>query len=173
MCPRGRHFSVLTMISALLAAPAAHADSVSILATGTIPSGCTVGKTSDFAPANLTASGSVTAGALVDCNMPFLIRSTSANGAIKTAGAASAGFANSVAYTYALSVGVQGNGGPATAACTSAQMLANNCILSSGSKTANNKAGTLTVSWTPPALPTKLVAGTYSDTITLSIGPAP
>ena len=89
------------------------------------------------------------------------------------AGAASAGFVNSIAYTYGLSVGVQGNGGPATVACTSAQMLANNCILSSGNKTANNKAGTLTVNWTPPAPPTMLVAGTYSDTITLSIGAAP
>ena len=140
----------LVAISALVAAGSARADAVAIPVTGTIPGGCTVSKTSDFAAANLTASGSVTAGALVDCNLPFLIRSTSANGAIRTAATASAGFANSIAYTYALSVGVQGNACPATVACTSAQMLANNCILSSGNKTANNKAGTLTVNWTPP-----------------------
>ena len=160
-------------VALLVCAAPAHADSISIVASGTIPSGCTVGKTSDFGTAILTASGTVTAGALVDCNTPFVIRSTSAKGAIKNAAAAPTGFANSVPYGYALSVGVQGNGGPATVGCTSALMLANNCILSSGSKTANNKAGTLTVNWTPPTSPTKLVAGSYSDTITLSIAPAP
>lgn len=115
----------------------------------------------------------MSAGAAVDCNAPFLIRAASAKGAIKSAGTATAGFTNSVPYTFGLSVQLQGNGGPATVNCTSAAMAANNCVLSSGSKTANRKTGTLSVQWQAPAPQTTLAAGAYSDTITLSIAASP
>lgn len=164
----------LGSVAAASAGSPARADSLTLLATGTIPSGCSVGKSADFAQNNnFSVSGGASAGANVDCNTPFLIRAVSAKGAIKTSGAASAGFTNSVPYAFGLSVQLQGNGGPATVNCTSAVMAANNCLLSSGNKTANRKTGTLTVQWQAPPAQTALVAGTYSDTITLSIAAQP
>ena len=96
----GYNWASALAVALLVCAAPAHADSISIVASGTIPSGCTVGKTSDFGTAILTASGTVTAGALVDCNTPFLIRSTSAKGAIKNTAAASAVLSPSMIETF-------------------------------------------------------------------------
>ena len=96
----GYNWASAFAVALLVCAAPAHADSISIVASGTIPSGCTVGKTSDFGTAILTASGTVTAGALVDCNTPFLIRSTSAKGAIKNTAAASAVLSPSMIETF-------------------------------------------------------------------------
>jgi spore coat protein U-like protein len=50
---------------------------------------------------------------------------------------------------------------------------ANSTGLSSGGKASLNKTATLTVAYTVPTLPTRLIAGSYSDTITLTITASP
>lgn len=158
-------------VTLVAAASPVKADSLTLVATGTIAGGCSVDKSADFPSTNnFSAAGTAQAGAAVDCNTPFNIRALSAKGAIKTSAPASPGVGNSVPYSFGLNVALQGNT-TAAVSCTSAQMAANSCVLSSGNKTANRKTGTLTVQWNAPA--TKLAAGAYSDTITLSIGAAP
>lgn len=156
----------------LALAPAAHADSVSIPATGTIVSSCSLALASNFPAANFSANGNISATASVNCNTAFSITATSAKGAVKTANATSAGFINSLPYGFSLSVPLD-SGGPAAANCTSAALLANSCNVTSGGALATNKTATLGVAWTQPALPTRLVGGSYTDTITLSIAATP
>lgn len=165
----------LVAFPALVAAGSARADAVQFVATGTISASCSLTKASDFASANLAANGSVNATATVNCNTGFTVTATSAKGAIKRVPlvAPPANFTNSLPYAFALSVPLD-SGGPAAANCASAAMLANSCSVSSGSAVATNKTATLTTSWTAPVAPAPmLVAGSYSDTITLSIAAAP
>ena len=84
-------------------------------------------------------------------------------------------------YTLTVSVPLD-SGGPVSANCASSALLAgqSSCALSpsnatglsSGSATATNKVATLTAAWTTPSLP-YLVAGSYSDTLTISIATVP
>jgi hypothetical protein len=156
----------------LASGSAAHADSVSIAASGTIASSCSIAKASDFAAADFSVNGSRTASATVNCNTGFAMTATSANGAVTTAAATSVNFTSSLAYNFSLSVPLE-SGGSAVATCTSAAMLANSCSLSSGGVAAIARTATLTTSWTVPALPLRLVAGAYSDVITVSIATVP
>ena len=158
----------------------AKADSLTITATGTIVGGCGIALASDFGPANLSAGGSVNGTATVNCNAGFKINATSANGAIKTSAVAPANFTNAVPYSLAVTVPLD-TGNSVSATCTSAQLVAgqsacalspaNSTGLSSGGKTANNKVATLTASWSLPTQ--RLIAGSYSDTITVSIASVP
>lgn len=165
--------------ASLLVAPVARADSVTIVARGTIASGCSVALASNFPAANLSASGTVSATAIVDCNTGFVIKATSAKGAIKTTNAASTGFTNVLPYNLSLSV-PRDTGGPVSATCAAATLIAGQagCALSpagaglsSGGVTATAKTATLTASWTLPTQ--KLAAGSYSDTITILVSTSP
>jgi len=168
------------VICALQASAPARADSLTITASGTIQPSCSVAVQAAFQSADFTASGSSTAQALVNCNGGFRINVTSANGAAKTTNQASSGFTNALSYTLGLSVPLD-DSSTASAICTSASLVAgqstcalspgNATGLSSGGKTAMGKVATLTASWVLPAQ--KLVAGSYSDTLTVSIASVP
>ncbi|MFC4594398.1 hypothetical protein [Sphingobium tyrosinilyticum] len=165
---------------AFSASAPAKAQSLTITATGTIVGGCGITVGSNFGPANLSAGGNVTGTATVNCNAGFKINATSANGAIKTNTVAPANFTNAVPYSLAMTVPLD-VGGNVSATCNSSELVAgqsgcalspgNSAGLSSNGKTANNKTATLTASWSLPA--PRLIAGTYSDTITVSIASVP
>ena len=169
-----RALAAFLAVATICVAVPAQSQSVQITASGTIASSCTISKASDFAAADLSVNGNRTATATVSCNTGFSIAASSANGALKRVppGAPPANFTNSLAYSFSLSVPLD-SGGPALANCTSAALLANSCSLSSGGGTATARTATLTASWTIPALPIRLLAGGYSDTITLTIATAP
>lgn len=172
--------AVWVVPAALLAPTAAHADQLTVTASGTIPSSCSIASASPFPAVNLSANGSVGAQATVNCNTGFKINALSANGAIKSNTAAPSGFTNSVAYDFTLSVPLE-SGGPIPATCASGTLVSgqascalspgNTTGLSSGGTASINKTAALTVAWTVPTLPTRLIAGSYSDTITLTITP--
>lgn len=164
---------------ALLGSPAAMADSIQVRASGRITGTCTVAGGSNFPAVSLAASGNATATATVNCNTGFVIRATSAKGAITSVSQTFTGSTNSVPYSLALTALLDSgsiSGGP----CGSATLVAGNagCVLSpagsglsSGGRSATSKTATLTFSWSLPAQ--KLVVGSYSDTIALSIAAAP
>ena len=175
------------MISALVCGSAflpasASADSLTVNATGTIAGSCGISVVSDFpANANLAVSGSASASASVSCATPFKLNATSANGNLKNLVAAVSSFTNTLAYVLTVSVALD-SGGPVSANCNSATLVAgqsgcalspaNSTGLSSGSAIATNKTATLTAAWTTPASP-QLVAGSYADTLTISIAAVP
>jgi hypothetical protein len=157
---------------------AARADSLVVEARGTIATSCSLFKSQngDFAQPNLSANGSISGQATVKCNSGFRITATSANGALTNSKSA-ANFTSSVAYTFGMSVPVD-DGATVTSTpsqCSSTAMKSGtSCVLMASGKTATGVAGagrpaTLTLAYTVPSLPTRLLAGTYSDTITLTI----
>lgn len=168
--------------AAVLAASPAVAQSFAIIAKGTVGSSCSVAVAAPFGAANFAVSGSVSATAIVNCNTGFTIKATSANGAAKNSRPATTGFINNEPYTLQMSVPTDSGMTLTSAVCASAQLLAgqSSCTLSpagaglsSAGKTAIGETATLTAAWIAPALPTRLVAGSYSDTITISIASAP
>jgi hypothetical protein len=157
----------------------ARADDLSITAQGTIGQTCSITALTSFPAPALTAAGSVSATATVDCNTGFAIRATSARGAIRTTQTPTSGFANSVPYNLTLTVPLD-NSAMLSATCSSTSLVAGQsaCALSpagsglgSGGVSAINRTAQLQVAWTTP--PLRLVAGSYSDTITLSIAAQP
>jgi hypothetical protein len=181
MCLWRRYLSALILTPVLASTPAAYADAVNIPVTGTISGTCSLTKGSDFPPANLATNGSVPATAIVNCSTAFKIRATSANGALKNVKPAQTNFTNTQPYTLTVSVPLD-SGGPATSSCLASGLIAGQSAcalapagagLSSGTASATNKTATLTAAWTVPTLPTRLLAGAYSDTISISISAAP
>lgn len=160
----------------------ADAQTVTVNASWRVMPMCTVAAASAFPVANLGAGGNRSATATVTCNKSFKINASSANGAIQTSGTAPASFANALPYTLRIDVPLD-DGSTISAACTSTTLVAgqsacplspsNGTGLSSGGRIATNQAATLTVSWSAVALPTRLIAGSYADTITLSIATVP
>lgn len=162
--------------------PAAAQAVLSVTATGTIPSACTLALASNFPSSlDLASSGTSNATATVNCAQGFKINAQSANGAIQSSASASANFTNSLPYSLTLSVPVEsGTPNPISATCASSSLSAgqSSCALSpagaglsSSGRASIDRTATLTIAWTLPALPTHLAAGRYSDTITLTITP--
>ena len=161
--------------SAFGATPAA-ANTLTITAQGTVPASCGLAASSTFGSANLNASGSVSATAQVNCNTPFRIRAVAAQGVMKNPNSAPAFFGNSQAYNLTVTVPLD-SGSQVAATCPSSSLIAgsSSCTLSpasasglsSGNGTSMGKAATLAVQWTLGGTP--LLAGTYSDTITVTI----
>lgn len=161
----------------------AQADVLTVNATGTIAGTCQLTLASDFSTtADLSVSGSSAASATVDCTTPFKINATSSNGALNNSVSAVSGFTNTLGYDLTISVPLN-SGGPAAATCASTLLVTgqSSCALSPGNTTglysgatgsATNKTATLTAAWITPASP-KLVAGAYSDTLTVSIAAVP
>ena len=158
---------------------AAQSTSLAIHATGTIPSACSIAVASAF-PANLNfaTSGNAPATATVNCSQAFKLNAQSSNGGVTTPTVAT-GFSSNLDYALNVDVALD-NAADVSASCNASTLQSGmgGCALSpagaglsSGGKTATNKTATLTISWTPPASP-RLVAGNYSDTITLSIAAA-
>ena len=158
----------------------ASADSLAIPATGSINSTCSIALASSFPSANFAVSASVGATATLNCNTRFKVNATSTNGAIRTLKSPPTGFTNALAYSLSVNVPLD-QGGSVSATCAAAQLIAgqagcalspaNSTGLSSGPGTSINKTAALTVAWTLPA--TKLIVGSYFDTITISVAPQP
>jgi hypothetical protein len=160
----------------------ARADVLTVNATGTIGTSCSIAATTPFTTPNLSANGNVGAQATVNCNTGFKVNALSANGAIKSSTSAPTNFTNTLPYNFTLSVPLE-TGGPAAATCASSALVAgqsscalspaNSTGLSSGGKASINKTAALTVAWSLPTLPTRLIAGSYGDTITLTVAAVP
>ena len=156
------------------------ADTLSVTATGTIGSSCSIAVKTAFPAANLGASGSVAASADIGCNAKFKLNATSTNGSMKASGAAAPGFSNTIPYSLSVSVPID-QGGAISATCPATQLVAgqsacalsplNATGLSSVNGTAVSQIASLTAAWTLPTV--KLIAGAYSDTITLLIATLP
>src|SRR5947209_7627696 len=111
---------------------AACADTIQIAATGTIGSTCSLAVGSNFPVASLASNGSASASATVNCNTGFVVKATSAKGAIKTSNGVSNGFTNSVPYWLAVSVPLDNGGTLSGGPCNSASLVAgqSGCALS-------------------------------------------
>jgi len=168
--------AVLLIAQAVSASPGL-ADVITVTAQGTIPSTCGITLQSAFGAANLNANGSVNASALVNCNAPYQLRASSANGTLKSVTAAPAQFNNSLDYSLSVTVPLDA-GGQISATCASTTLVsgASSCALSpasasglsSGSGTSTSKTATLALQWTLPTS-TRLIAGSYADVITVTI----
>ena len=158
------------------------AQTLTITATGQIPASCGLGTGSGFSNANLDASSSLSATATVNCNTKYLLRATSANGGLTTVvQAPSASFSNKLDYQFAISVPLDNAGGTVSGNCAASNLTAGGSLcalspagagLSSQGGTSTGKTATLGISWTVPSV-THLVAGSYVDTITISIAAQP
>lgn len=174
--------SVVPAMALLAFSQRADADVLSITASGTVGSSCSIATSTPFSPQSLSASGSAGAQATVNCNTGFKVNALSANGAIKNSTSAPSGFTNTLPYTLTLSVPLE-TGSPVSATCSASALVAgqSSCALSpananglsSGGKASLNRTADLTVAWTVPSLPTRLIAGSYSDTITLTVAAVP
>lgn len=166
---------VFILLAILVGAPAlAQAQQLQVIARGTIPPVCTISVGAPFPAADLSTSGSISAAALVDCNKGFTIHVRSENGAVRTAQTAPQGFVSSLNYNFSLSLPLDGSASPLTLNCASnALAVGTGCNATSSGKTAISRTASLQVGWTVPAPPTRLVAGSYSDTLTVSIAAAP
>ncbi|WP_313806829.1 hypothetical protein [Sphingobium sp.] len=158
------------------------AQTLTITATGQIPASCGLGSGSGFINANLDANGSLSATATVNCNTKYLLRATSANGGLKTATLApSASFSSKLDYQFDISVPLDNSSGSVSGGCVASKLTAggSDCALSpagaglsSVNGTSTGKTATLGISWMLPGA-THLVAGSYADTITISIAAQP
>ena len=106
------------------------------------------------------------------------LNAQSANGGVKTSATAS-GFSSLLDYSLKVDTALD-SAANVNATCNASTLKSgmSGCTLSpagaglsSGGKTATSKTATLTIAWTPPVSP-RLVAGSYSDTVTLSIAAA-
>lgn len=181
MFSRAAACACLTSTLVSFGAPA-RADTLTVTAKGTIAPACSMSATQQFATSNINIAGNSVAKASVNCNQTFKMNATSANGAIKSSAAVSPPYTNSLPYSLKADIALD-NGSTSSATCASSALVAgqSSCALSPANSTgltsngqiATNKATTLTVSWTPPARPTFLKPGSYSDTITLMIAVVP
>lgn len=156
----------------------ADADVLTVVAAGRIDPVCEISVAAPIPAADFASAGKVQGAATVNCNTGFAVKATSANGAVKTSTPVSSGFSNSLPYV--LSFWVQTGAGPLFARCNSPTLVAGQsaCALSPNGPgihsdaAALNKTASLTLAWSPPASP-HLIAGSYQDTITLSVEPSP
>lgn len=157
-------------------------DSVSIDILASVPDRCGFASST---PAHQTREGNLEQAfrqdirLKLDCNTPFSIHAVSRSGALvhTTASPDSSGFAFS--KTYNVQVAVETDLGVVTSArCDSSNLrdggnceLANGRGLSSGQGVAVDRDAILTIDWPDQsALPRRLAAGDYQDTITITIG---
>ena len=107
----------------------------------------------------------------VDCNTPFsyVVRSLAGGLKVPDSGAPPPGFASLIPYLVQLSIPT--DAGVASGECESSELIGDNPACTYGSSPtgiAIAQTGTLTLTW---ATPNELVAGTYSDVLTLTIQP--
>lgn len=145
--------------------------------TGTVTKVCTIGgvarPTADTATIPVSAAGAVNTAVInksyasAVCNTPSNVQLTSLNGAVTNAGSPPSGFTNLINYS-------------STAVFSGASASLNTVTnpLATGpesgtavSTTGALPTGTMTVTITPQANALKLLSGTYSDTLTITITP--
>ncbi len=165
----------LAACGALVAPAAVRADDLTINAIGAVPQACSIAVASPFGTAALGTAGMASATATVNCNTGFVLKVTSANGALRTSAAATTGFANALPYSLFVSLPLD-NASTISATCAATALVAGqaSCALSpagsgltSGGLSAIGKTAQLQAQWAAPT--SSLVAGSYSDTITVSI----
>jgi hypothetical protein len=120
---------------------------------------------------DLATAGQYSTSFSLDCNAMFAIRVASAHAGLSRVGAlAATGFATSLDYTIAISVGT--DLGTVGGECA-ASALAGGCALSggqglsSGNGIAVGTDGQLTLRWSAP--PQRLVSGDYQDSIVITV----
>lgn len=158
------------------------AQTLTITATGQIPASCGLVATSGFSAANLDANGSSSATAAVNCNTKYVLKAVSANGGLKTTTpVSSASFSNKLDYQFTISVPLDNGAGTLSGSCGASNLTAGagfcalspaGAGLSSGGRTSTGKTATLGINWTLP-VSTHLIAGSYTDIITISIAAQP
>jgi hypothetical protein len=177
-----RHLCIAlaTAFSAMATAPAwAQSQQFQIIAKGAVPTVCTNTVQTVFAKADFGATGSAPGSAKVNCNGPFAVRATSANGAVVNGKTAPQGFSNKLVYNLTVTVPLD-SGASVSAMCGSASLTAgkSDCTLSpahsvglsSNGETATEKTATLSLAWTTPTTP-RLLAGSYADVLTVTVSP--
>ena len=153
-------------------------QAVTIDVTGTVAERCgfSTPPTSQAALGDLTSPGTLSLPFTVDCNTPFRIRAMSSNGGLKTHSPGAAGFTNTLDYNLQLQLST--DAGALSATCDAGALAGGggdcayygNCAgqgLSSGEGVALKAPAALKFDWTPP--PKRLVAGTYTDTVTIVV----
>jgi hypothetical protein len=150
---------------------------LTITAGGSVAASCSIQRNATGQPfggsRDFSNSGSASDQATVNCNKGFQISASSLNGALKhkTVTGAPTGFTALLPYTLDLAVPLDDNSSATTSCASSTLIGQSTCSLSSNNKTSINKTASLTVTWTTPTSPNRLLAGEYSDTITLTITP--
>jgi hypothetical protein len=130
----------------------------------------------DLAPVfnlgNLDRAGAGSLSFTFDCNAPFAYSVTSQNGALTPIGTAPAA-ASAAHLPYSVQIRIPTTGGGTLAdECTSAALLAPpSCAFSnSGAAIASGEAAQLSIIWAS-ARDARLLAGLYSDRLTLTVSP--
>ena len=145
--------------------------------TGTVSKACTIGglahPAADSATIPVSIAGAVTTAAInrsyssVACNTPSTLMLTSQSGGVTTAATAPSGFTNIINYSSSATF----SGATATLD-TSLNPAAAGAESGTGvSTTGTTPSGTLAVTITPQANVLKLMAGSYADTLTITIVP--
>ncbi len=170
---RGYHWPVVAFsLMAGFAASVRAGDAVSIELQGEVPTMCRL--TSPSAAVDLGVlvnSGSRQIPFDVDCNTPFSYGARSLAGGLRVPdlGAPPPGFASLIPYLLQLSIPT--DAGVVTGQCESSELNGDNpaCTYeSSPTGIAIGQTGTLTLTW---ATQDELVAGTYTDVLTLTVQP--
>lgn len=169
----GYHWPVVAFsLIAGFAASVRAGDAVSIELQGEVPAMCRL--TSESATVDLgilANSGSRQISVDVDCNTPFsyVVRSLAGGLKVSDSGAPPPGFASLIPYLVQLSIPT--DAGVASGECESSELIGDNpacTYVSSPTGIAIAQTGTLTLTW---ATQNELVAGTYSDVLTLTVQP--
>ena len=159
------------LIAAALLFRRADAQDVTINLAGQIPTSCRLsGLANTITLGAVSAPGSTSLPFQVRCNTPFTFAVTSSAGALKTdAATPSPGFTAAIPYTVELNIPT--NIGAIAGSCTSAALKqgGTGCSFpSSGQGVALAGDASLLLSWQTNAV---ALAGAYTDTLTLSVGP--
>jgi hypothetical protein len=131
---------------------------------------------------DLTQHGSLELDFSLDCNSGFAVKVSSANGGLKRVTVGNDvrvnGFATSLDYdiglAYQTDLGTVSGHCPASSLVAGSQTCTfNNAQTARGRSgcggVAQNMPGSLTLTWQPPSH-TRLIAGNYKDTITITVG---
>jgi hypothetical protein len=148
-----------------------------ILATCTINGGAIgTAQTKDFSNTTALPSATISTSAqtvsgvwAADCNTPTHISLSSANGASITGAAATSGWQNFFDYTAVASISGTAATNTLNTSSNPATGAAESTALNSGTASAGPAAGDLQVLITPATPANKLVAGAYSDVLTVTL----
>lgn len=182
----GRHAvcaALIVMASTALAGTASAADQIQIAIEGRVEPSCGLsGVSGSLALGDITTAGERTLAFTVNCNSPFAYALVSANGGLaaqsktKVIGGEFASLKPySVGASFQTDLGMFGDAARPSSALTSAAAapcvaaaFGSSCpFTTSGNGVAINKTGELTLQW--EAASTPLLAGSFSDTITLTV----
>jgi hypothetical protein len=165
-----------------MCAPAYAGDTIQLTVQGHVTAACSLSGGSSVQLGDVTGTGTKSLALNVNCNAPFAYALVSTNGALKSDGVVKViggVFQTSQPYTVTTSfvtdVGAFGDTSLASSTLTATNAapcegatFSNTCpFANSGAGVALNQSATLTIGWSAPTAP--LVAGTYSDTLTVVV----